>query len=130
MLCLLFAECKRNIKIKGKSCICFVDLEKAFDRVLRKVTEWAMRKKKVPEVMMNAIMSQYNGAKKKVKVGSGLSDELSVNVGVRQLSALSLLLFMTAVDAVTERVRNGSINKILYADDLIWRDHERFKGQI
>ena len=24
-------------------CICFVDLEKVFDRVLRKVLEWAMR---------------------------------------------------------------------------------------
>ena len=25
--------------------VCFVDLEKAFDRVPRKVLEWAMRKK-------------------------------------------------------------------------------------
>ena len=31
---------------KGKKlCICFVDLEKAFDRVPRKVLEWALRKK-------------------------------------------------------------------------------------
>ena len=29
--------------------MCFVDMEKAFDRVPRKVMEWAMRKKDLPE---------------------------------------------------------------------------------
>jgi len=36
---------------KGKHLyMCYVDLEKAFDRVLRKVVEWAMRKKGLPEI--------------------------------------------------------------------------------
>ena len=45
------------------------------------------------------------------------------------MSVLSPLLFAIVVDAVTERVRDGSINEILYADDLVcgWRDHETFK---
>ena len=98
--------------------MCFVDLTKAFDRVPRKVMEWAMKKKKVPVAMVKAVMSLYNKVKTKVKDGSGLSDEFSVNVGVHQGSVSSPLLF--AIDVVTERVRNGSINEISYADDLFW----------
>ena len=42
-----------------KLCMCFVDLEKAFDRVRRKVAEWALRKKGLPEVLVLAVMSLY-----------------------------------------------------------------------
>ena len=31
--------------IKGKKFVCFVDLEKTVDRVLRKALEWALMKK-------------------------------------------------------------------------------------
>ena len=38
---------------KGKKLyMCFVDPEKAFDRVPRKVLEWALRKKDIPEVLV------------------------------------------------------------------------------
>ena len=43
-----------------------VDLEKAFDRVLRKVLEWAMRKKGIPELKVRLLMSLYEVAKKRV----------------------------------------------------------------
>ena len=45
-----------------KSYRCFVDIEKTFDRVLRKVLEWAMRKKGIPEVLVRLMMSLYEGA--------------------------------------------------------------------
>ena len=62
-----------------KLSMCSVDLEKASDRVPGKVKEWAMRKKKVPEVIVKAVMSLYNGAKTNVKMGSGVSNKFSVN---------------------------------------------------
>ena len=41
----------------------FVDMEKAFDGVRRKVMEWAMRKKCPSEVMVRTVTSLYNYAK-------------------------------------------------------------------
>ena len=99
--------------------MCFVDIEKAFDRVPRKVMEWAMRKKSLSEVQVRAVMSLYNDAKTRVMVGSAYSEEFEVKVGVHQGSVLSPLLFTIVVDVIAENVRRGVFNKLLYADDLV-----------
>ena len=54
--------------------MCFVDQEKAFYRVPRKVVEWAMRKQCIPEALVTTILSLYKGAKTEVKVGTHLSE--------------------------------------------------------
>jgi len=53
-------------KVK-KICFGFVDLEKAFARVLREVIRWAMRKLGVEEWLVLAVMSMYTGAKNSFK---------------------------------------------------------------
>ena len=57
------------IMIVREKVVCFIYMEKAFDRVPRKVVEWAMRKRGVPEVIVRAVMSLYEGAKTGVRVG-------------------------------------------------------------
>ena len=99
--------------------MCFVDTQKAFDRVPEKVIEWAMRKKGLSEVMVRAIMSLYDGAKTRVRVRSAYSEEFEVKVGVHQGSVLSPLLFAIVVDVITENARRGVVNELLYADDLV-----------
>ena len=42
-----------------------------------------------------------------------------MKVGVHQGSALSPLLFIMAMDVLTEDVRDGSLMELLYADDLV-----------
>ena len=117
----------------------FVDLEKAFDRVPRnpfflKVMECALRKKGLAEVLVQAVMSLYEGSRTKVRVGSGTSDEFGVRVGVHQGSVLSPLIFAIVVDVVTEHARKELLNEILHADDLVLMSEsledlrERFQG--
>ena len=48
--------------------MCFVDQEKAVDRVPRKVMKLAMRKRGIPKAFFTAVMSLYRGANTKVKV--------------------------------------------------------------
>ena len=81
--------------------MCFVDLKKASKRVPRKVLEWEMINKVIPEALVCAVMSLYKGAKTKVKVGTHLSEEFGVDVGVHQGSVLSPLLFAIVIDVVT-----------------------------
>ena len=99
--------------------ICFFDMEKAFDRVPRKVMEWAMRKKGLSEVMVQAVMRLYDDAKKRMRMGSAYLEEFEAKVGVHQGSLLSPLLFAIAVDVITENTRRGVVNELPYADDLI-----------
>ena len=97
----------------------FVDLEKAFDRVPRKVIRFALRRKGVPEYLVNGVMSLYEGGKTAVLVDGELSSSFSVKVDVHQGSALSPLLFIMVMDVLTEDVRDGSLMELLYADDLV-----------
>ena len=99
--------------------MCFVDLEKAFDRVPRRVMQWALRKKGPLEILVKTVMSLYEGSKTKVKVGSEFSEEFYVAVGVHQGSVLSPWMFAIVVDVVTEKAREGLMKEALYTGDLV-----------
>ena len=99
--------------------MCCVDMEKAFDRVPKKVMEWAMRKKGPSEVIVRAVMSLYDGEKTRVRMGSAYLEEFEVKVGVHQGSVLSPLLFAIVVDGITENAGRGVVNELPNADDLV-----------
>ena len=118
----LFSVRRLQEELRAKDKIlymCFVALEKAFYRVTRRVMKWAMRKKGLPEILVKAAMSLYEGAETKIRVGSGLSEEFSVKVGVHQGSGLLPLLFAMVIDEVTKNARKGWMKQILYADGLV-----------
>ena len=74
---------------KGKKMyIYFVDLYRAFYRVSRKVLEWVMRKKRIPDVLVRSVMSLYEGVKTRVRVDFELSEEFVVKEGINRGSVL------------------------------------------
>ena len=62
----------------------FVDLEKVFDRVPRKVIWWVLRKLGVEEWIVRLVQWMYANARSRVRVGEGYSEEFEVKVGVHQ----------------------------------------------
>ena len=72
----------------------FIDLEKAFDRVPRKVIWWALRKLGVDEWIVHLVQGMYSNARSRVRVGEGYSEEFEVKVGVHQGSVLSPLFMI------------------------------------
>ena len=104
---------------KGKKLyMCFVDLEKAFSRALRKVMEWTMSKKGIPVVLVRSVMSLYEGTQTKVRVNYEMSDEFEVKVRMHQGSVLSPF-FAVVEDVVTVFARECALSELLYVDDLV-----------
>ena len=97
----------------------FVDLEKAFDRVPRKVIWWALRKLGVEEWIVRLVQGMYANARSRVRVGEGYSEEFEVKVGVHQGSVLSPLLFIIVLEALSREFRSRVPWEDLYADDLV-----------
>ena len=121
----------------------FVDLEKAFDRVPRKVLWWALRKVGAPEWIVRVIQGMYQNARSQVRVNNVLSDVFDVKVGVHQGSVLSPLLFIIVLEALSREFRISCPWELLYADDLVviadtmdellhrleeWKKHLEAKG--
>ena len=97
----------------------FVNLEKAFDRVPRRVMQWALMKKGLLKILVKIVMSLYEGSMTKVKVGSEFSEEFYVAIGVHWGFVFLSWLFAIVVDVVTENTKEGLIKEAFYVDDLV-----------
>ena len=79
----------------------FVDLEKAFDRVRRKVLWWALQKVGIPEWIVRVIQVMHQNTRSQLRVNNLFSDVFDVQVGVHQGSVLSPLLFIIVLEALS-----------------------------
>jgi len=95
-----------------------VNLDKAFDRVPREVIRWEMHKLGVEEWLVLAVMSMYTGAKTVVRTVYSNSNGFDVKDGMHEDSALSPLLFVIVMEALS-REFSVALPWELYADDLV-----------
>ena len=98
--------------------LAFVDLEKAFDRVHRKVLWWALRSLGVKEWADRVIQGIYTNARSRVRVGSHYSEEFWVGVCMHQEYVLSPLLFILILEVLSCAFSTGVPWELLFADDL------------
>jgi len=78
-----------------------------------------MHKLGVEEWLVSAVMSMYTGAKTVVRTVYGSGSGFEVKVGMHQGSALSPLLFVTVMEAISREYRVALHWELLYADDLV-----------
>jgi len=88
-------------RVKGKKLFWLADLENAFDRALIEVIRWLMHRLGVEERLVLAVMSMYTGVKTVLRTVYGNSNGFEVKVGMHQGSALSPLLFMIVMEALS-----------------------------
>jgi len=99
-------QMQEKFRVKGKKLYFgFVDLEKAFDRVPREVIQWEMCKLGVKEWLVSAVMSMYTGAKTVVRTVYDNSSDFELKVGIHQGLALSPLLFVIVMEAISSEFR-------------------------
>uniref|UniRef100_A0A671XIN0 Reverse transcriptase domain-containing protein n=1 Tax=Sparus aurata TaxID=8175 RepID=A0A671XIN0_SPAAU len=107
--------------------MCFVDLEKAFDRVPRGILWEALREYGVGGPLLRAVRSLYDRSRSLVRIAGSKSDLFPVHVGLRQGCPLSPVLFIIFMDRISRRSHGpegiwfGShwISSLLFADDVV-----------
>ncbi|KAK3520456.1 hypothetical protein QTP70_024071 [Hemibagrus guttatus] len=107
--------------------MCFVDLEKAFDRVPRGILWEVLWEYGVRGPLLRAVLSLYNRSRSLVRIASCKSDLFPVHVGLRQGCPLSPVLFIVFMDRISRRsqglegVRFGDhrISSLIFADDVV-----------
>ncbi|KAK3535381.1 hypothetical protein QTP70_011277 [Hemibagrus guttatus] len=107
--------------------MCFVDLEKAFDRVPRGILWEVLWEYGVHGPLLRAVWSLYNRSRSLVRIASCKSGPFPVHVGLRQGCPLSPVLFIVFMDRMSRRsqglegVRFGDhrISSLIFADDVV-----------
>ena len=96
----------------------FVDLEKAYDRVSRKVLWDVLEKREVTGGLIRVIKDMYTGAETRIKTACGVSDSFEVKMGLHQGSALSPYLFVLILDELLKGSGLKAPWCLLFADDM------------
>ncbi|VDP34871.1 unnamed protein product [Heligmosomoides polygyrus] len=105
--------------------IAFLDLEKAFGRLAREVIWYVLRHHGVPEEIIEWVRILYSCPKSRVQAAAGTSMEFPISVGVHQSSALSPLLFVVLMDAITRYLQSPVPWTMLYADDVMLASEDK-----
>ena len=100
---------QKRLEMHGRMAVGFVDLEKVYDTVPREMMMATARWMGVSEAEARMVEAMYERTKGIVVVGSDLSEEFPVNIGLRQGSALSPLLFIMVMEIISRKISTKDI---------------------
>ena len=103
----------------------FIDLEKAYNRVPRKVLWRCLEEKRVSPAYICVIKDMYEGGRTCVRTAGGVCNDFAVSMGLHQGSALSPFLFTLVLDELTRGIQGEEPWCMLFADDIVLIDVTR-----
>ena len=119
--------------------IVFIDLAKAFDTVSHKSIEKGIRRKEIPDQVINTIQQMYEKATTAVSVGGKTTRKVRINAGVKQGCLISPLLFNLIIDKLIQNLKKIKVGIeiggertccMAFADDLVLISEERIHMQM
>jgi Reverse transcriptase (RNA-dependent DNA polymerase) len=116
---------KRHREQKNDLHMIFIDLEKAYDKILRNIMWWTLKRKLVPTKYVILIKDMYTNAVTYVRAYDGESNTFSIKIGLHQGSALSLYIFTLVMDEITNDIQEDISCCMLFADDVVLIDESR-----
>ena len=117
----------------------FIDLAKAFDTVSHRSIEKGLRRKGIPDQVIDTIKPMYENAITAVSVCGKATRKVRINAGVKQGCPLSPLLFNLIIDEVIEKLKKINVGIeigrericcMAFADDLVLISEERIHMQM
>ena len=96
----LLTEKRREFNLETH--LLFIDYEKAFDNVTRRILFNVLKSKHIPDTSVKAIVDIYTQNKILVKFNNKLSKRVEINKGVRQGCPLSSTLFIYLDEIITK----------------------------
>ena len=118
-------------KSNRKLYVAFIDFQKAFDTVSRKLLWPILAKNKIHGKLLKCVKSMYRDVRAKVRAGAKLTDFINCTEGVKQGDVCSPLLFSLFINElaleIIQKGRHGiklapdilELFVLLFADDII-----------
>jgi Reverse transcriptase (RNA-dependent DNA polymerase) len=82
----------------------FIDLEKIYDKILRNIIWWTLKKKLVPTKYVTFIKDMYTNIMTCIRACDGESDTFSIKIGLHQGSALNSYIFTLVMDEIIKDI--------------------------
>ena len=118
---------EKSIEYNKPAYMCFIDLEKAFDRVQLRDVVHLLYNRQIPHNLVKTIQNIYEANQIQAKINGVLTEPINVGCGIRQGDSLSPLLFNIIMDEIIGNVRllkgysmgDQEITILCYADDAV-----------
>jgi Reverse transcriptase (RNA-dependent DNA polymerase) len=116
---------ERHRQHKNDLHMIFIDLEKAYNKILRNIMWWALEKKLVSTKYITLIKDMYTNIVTCVRAYDDEFDIFSIKIALHQGSALSPYIFTLMMDVITNNIYGDIPWCMLFADDMVPIDKSR-----